>query len=519
MWVDTVYAEDIYVGYRYFETFAKEAAYPFGYGLSYTSFQILPGHVQYDQEKGLSLSAVVTNTGDWAGKETVQIYLKKPEGVLEQPDSVLIGFEKTRELQPDESQVLEFTISVRDLTSYDEERAAYIMEAGVYEVYIGRNVADKTKAAEYKLRQDVIVRQAENRMQPVSDIRVLSRKDCESWKESQSGTRPEAQEPKPERVLGFYPYVLNNEDSQVKDKLTFADVQKEESLLGEYVSGLDLEDLARLAVCSGDGWGMEGTGEAGRLHQLEGQQLPRFIVADGNSGVNLKQPNIGMPSGVTICASFNKELAKEIGRVIGEEAKELEVDLILAPAFNIHRNPLCGRQPEYFSEDPYLSGMMAASYCRGLENTGVGGCYKHLMANNAETSRKRNQSIMSERALREIYFKTFEIALEEYAPVSVMTAYNSVNGVQTSADADLLLGILRQEMKYQGFVMTDWGSYDSVEIEKIAAAGNTWITPGCSDDTFTKPLIKAVEEGHLDIRRLRDNIYYFLKVLLQLNRA
>lgn len=263
---------------------------------------------------------------------------------------------------------------------------------------------------------------------------------------------------------------------------------------------------------------MEGVGEAGRLYQLNGHKLPRFVVADGNSGVNLRQPNIGMPSGVTICASFNKELAAEVGRVIGEEAKELDIDLILAPAFNIHRNPLCGRQPEYFSEDPYLSGMMAAAYCRGLETTGVGGCYKHLMGNNAETSRKRNQSIMTERALREIYFRTFEIALEEYMPVSVMTAYNAVNGAPTSADADLLQGILRQEMKYPGFVMTDWGSYDSVDIAAMAAAGNSWITPGGSDDTFTSKLEAAVQDERLDIRRLRDNIWYFMKALLELQK-
>ena len=232
----------------------------------------------------------------------------------------------------------------------------------------------------------------------------------------------------------------------------------------------------------------------------------------------MKKRNIGFPSGVTLCSSFNKDLMEQVGRVIGEEASELGIDLILAPAFNIHRNPLCGRHPEYFSEDPYLAGKMAGYYCRGLESTGVGGCYKHLMANNAESSRKRNQSVISERAIREIYFKAFEYALEEYEPVSVMTAYNAVNGVFASEDADLLLGLMREENHFQGFFMTDWESYAFADIVSMEAAGNTWITPGSEDETYTAPIVQAVQSGQLRLGRLRENVYYLMKALLKLQK-
>ena len=242
------------------------------------------------------------------------------------------------------------------------------------------------------------------------------------------------------------------------------------------------------------------------------------MVADGNSGVNLKKPNIGMPSGVTICTSFNRELAAQIGAVIGEEAKELGISLILAPALNIHRNPLNGRHPEYFSEDPYLAGQMAGHYCRGLEGTGTGGCYKHLIATTAETSRKRNQSVITERAIREIYFRAFEYALQVHQPVSVMTAYNAVNGIFASEDSDLIQGLLREECGWQGFVMTDWDSYSTADVVKMQKAGNTWITPGSMDDTYNSRIVEAVKKGELEEDRLRENIYHFMKALLRLGQ-
>ena len=243
-----------------------------------------------------------------------------------------------------------------------------------------------------------------------------------------------------------------------------------------------------------------------------------MIVTDGNSGVNLKEGNIGMPSGVTLASSFDKKLMEKVGRVIGEEARELGVQLILAPGMNLHRNPLCGRHPEYFSEDPYLAGVMAGSFCRGLESAGVGGCYKHFLANNAETGRKRNQSILSVRAIRELYFRAFEYALEIHEPVSVMTSYNAVNGLFTSCDPELIEGLLFDECGFEGFVMTDWNSYDSADVAEMAAAGNSWITPGSEDDTYVREIEAAVRDLRLPLGQLQENVLRLMRGLIKLER-
>lgn len=505
VWIDTVYREDIYVGYRYFQTFGKKAAYSFGHGLSYTKFEKCIMEIKYDDKEGLTAEVQVENKGSRAGKEVVMLFVKKPEGDLKQPFRELVAFEKTEMLVPSAVQKLQLSVPDRFMSSYDPQKAAYIMVPGEYCIYLGGDVENAEKVYSFNIREEKLIKKVKNRMVPVQAL-----------EEAESGVKENISALEPLRECGFYPYRFGCENVSVGKKITFADVQADESLLDAYVNGLSIEKLARLAICCGDGWGMEGTGEAGRLAAIDGEELPEMVVADGNSGVNMRIKNIGMPSGVIICASFDRKLAGEIGRVIGEEAKELGIALILAPAFNIHRNPLCGRQPEYFSEDPYLAGKMAAAYCRGLEKTGVGGCYKHLAANNAEASRKRNQSIISERAIREIYGKAFEIALDEYQPVSVMTAYNAINGVPTSADADLLQGLLREEWNFQGFIMTDWGSYDTVDIVEMENAGNTWITPGSSDDAYTSVLCKAAEEGRLDVKRLRENIWYLLRMLLKM---
>ena len=251
------------------------------------------------------------------------------------------------------------------------------------------------------------------------------------------------------------------------------------------------------------------------MYQLHGLDLPRFPVSDGNSGVNLRTKNIGMPSGVTMAAAFDTELIEQIGRVIGEEAKELGIPLILAPAMNLHRNPLCGRQPEYFSEDPYLAGMLAGHYCRGLESAGVGSCIKHLAANNCESARKRNQSIIPERALRELYLRSFQVAMQTHMPASVMTAYNAVNGCHTATDEELLQGFLRQENGFDGMIMTDWDSYTTMDVQDAVDAGNCWMTPGSMDDTYVKPIIDGVESGRVRLDRLRENVAYIIKTMVR----
>ena len=274
-----------------------------------------------------------------------------------------------------------------------------------------------------------------------------------------------------------------------------------------------MEELARLSVCASHGWGMHEKGEAGRIYRLEKYDLPGFTVADGNNGVNIHKPNIGMPCSNTVCASWDMELAYEVGRVIAEEAKENDIQMILAPAMNLHRNPLNGRHPEYFSEDPYLAGMMAGHQSKGLEEHGVSSCIKHVIANNCEAARKRNHSIMTQRALRELYAKAFEVALSVHQPDSLMTAYNAVNGCFTAQDEELIQGIFRKEFGFKGFVMTDWNSYDTADVAASIQAGNCWMTPGSADNTYVEPIVQGVKDGRIDIERLRSNVRYMLRVV------
>ncbi|MGL6201223.1 MAG: glycoside hydrolase family 3 C-terminal domain-containing protein [Lachnospiraceae bacterium] len=510
-YIDTYYEEDIYVGYRYFTTFKKEAAYPFGYGLSYTEFVIEPQKLIYTNDK-LTIKVQVKNIGDCAGKEVVQVYVGKPEHHLEKPEKELAAFEKTNELQPGEMQELLIEIPKHHLTSYSEKQAAYLMESGTYRVYVGNSI-EAPFSGTFELKQEDIVKQVTNLMVPQVDINVLS-------KQAEKETYPTGEQSGVcEGKTTFEPYAKRKfyqaefEAEKPEKEITFDDVRNDLSKADMYTAQLSLEELARVSVCASAGWGMEGIGEAGRIYKLEGGDLPDFPVSDGNSGVNLRIPNIGMPSGVTICSSFNKELSAAVGRVIGEEAKLLEMPMILAPALNIHRNPLNGRHPEYFSEDPYLAGTMAGWYANGLEGAGTGACIKHLVANNCETSRKRNQSVMTERALREIYFKAFEIAMEVHMPASVMTAYNACNGQPTATDPELLQGLLREENGFDGFVMTDWTSYDTADVAAMIEAGNSWITPGSTDDTYTSQIVAGVNEGRIQMARLQKNVSYLIRTL------
>lgn len=509
VYVDTVYEEGIYVGYRYFHTFGVEPAYPFGFGLSYTSFDIKPGEVTFDGK--LRMQITVTNTGSHPGREVVQVYIRKPETLCEAPERELVWFGKTKLLQPGESQVLQVAVEPKNMTVFDTARAAFVMPGGEYIVFAG---SDSTAPQCGSFRADErVIKQVTHLMQPVVEIAELTKHDHNPFpKGLHSGVKTEkCFAPKGERRK----YPAHFEAVNSGRKLTFTDVKADPSLVNAFVSQLSIDELARLSVCGSHGWKVDCRGEAGFMYQLEGLDLPRFPVSDGNSGVNLRTKNIGMPSGATMAATFNAELMEEIGMVIGEEAKELGIPLILAPGMNLHRNPLCGRQPEYFSEDPYLAGVMAGHYCRGLESTGVGSCIKHLAANNCESARKRNQSLIPERALRELYLKSFQVAMETHMPASVMTAYNAINGCHTAADEELLQGFLREENGFDGMIMTDWDSYQTMDVQDAVDAGNCWMTPGSMDDTYVKPIVDGVADGRVRLERLRENVAYIIKTLIR----
>ncbi|GHU92641.1 hypothetical protein FACS189479_02230 [Spirochaetia bacterium] len=489
--VDTYYEEDMYVGYRYFETFNKPVAYPFGFGLSYTGF-LITAELQGTLENP-RIIAQVKNTGSVSGKETVQIYAQISEGKLEQPSKRLVGFSKTKSLDFGKIEELEINIEKNTLASFDTETASWILEKGSYVFYVGNSIKTAAQCGEFVLNEDMVIRKVENLMQPPVKIDTFSKKNSGFPKGLHSGVKKDVNSLEPKSVRRHYPEPKFEGD--------------------DLASTLSVDELARLSVCASHGWGMHEKGEAGRIFRLEKHDIPKFTVADGNNGVNVHKPNIGMPCSNTLCATFNRDLVWQVGRVIAEEAKENDIQMILAPAMNLHRNPLNGRHPEYFSEDPYLTGIIAGHQSKGLEENGVSSCVKHAAANNCETARKRNHSIVSERALRELYLKVFEVSLSVHQCDGMMTGYNALNGVFTAEDEELIQGIFRKEFGFNGFVMTDWSSYDTTDVAASIQAGNCWMTPGTTDDTYVTPIVQGVREGRIDEERLRSNVRHILRVI------
>ncbi len=493
IWIDTVYEEDIYVGYRYFETFDKPVAYPFGHGLSYTTFST-EGKLTDSDIKNVQMEVSVTNTGNSAGKEVLQVYVAIPDGNLEQPSKRLIAFHKTDLLEAGKTETTTLSIPIDNLTSYDEKAHAFILEKGTYIFFLGDSIKQVEPIGSIEVGENRTVKIVGNYMKPPIDFTRLSKFD--------ETTYPQG------KLSGIIP-----DQHSLHHKTDRSHIDEVELLEDPLIDTFSTEELARLSICASSGWGMQDIGVAGRINRLGERNLPYFAVSDGNNGVNINKPNIGMPTSNLICASWNPSLAYEVAKVIAEEARENNVQMILAPAMNLHRNPLCGRQPEYFSEDPLLGGIMAGFHSLGLEENGMASSIKHVCCNGSESSRKRNHSIVSQRALRELYLRTFEVAFSVCKPDSIMTAYNAVNGVQASEDEELLMGIFRHEFGLEGYIMTDWGCYDTADVAKMVQAGVCWITPGSTDDTYVTPILDGIKNGTVDEKRLRNNVKYMYHVI------
>jgi beta-glucosidase len=466
--------------------FQKPVAYPFGFDLSYTNFSI---SARYES---LRVAATVKNIGPVKGMEIVQVYVRIPQGKLEQPIIRLVAFGKSRIPEPGETETLTMEISRKSLASYDSDNVRWIMEKGRYEFLSGNSSQNLMLCGTSVLEDDEILCRVKNRVVPPVHINIMSQKPPAFPNGSCSGVKKGVEELTPKAVRAHY--------AETED-------------VADFVSTLSVEELARLSVCAYSGWTMQEKGEACSVFSLEGRNIPAFIVADENNCVNIQNPNIRMPVSVIVCASFNPDLAYHVGQVIAEEAKENRIQMILAPGMNIHRNPLNGRHSEYFSEDPYLAGIMAGHQSKGLEDSGVSSYLKHIAANNCETSRKRNHSMVKERALREIYLKAFEIALDVHKSDSIMTSYNPLNGVFIGEDEELLLGVFRDEFGFDGWIMTDWSAYDIQDIAAAVRAGNCWMTPGSNDSTYVKPIIDAVAAGTIELSRLRRNVKRILRVV------
>ncbi len=460
------YCEDIYVGYRYFESFAKDKVmYPFGFGLSYTSFSYDYAAAVADGK--VEVKATVTNTGDYKGKAVVQVYYKAPNGKLGNPDRQLIRYAKTKELEKGETQELTLEFPIDLMASYDDLTTfSYILTGGEYQIFAGENVRAAEEILKFDLEEKTVktVRQA---MAPCEAFdRIKRNENGEMVSEAVLTRQYDINERIKEHLTGEQP-------NTVTEKIMLQDVASGKASLDDFIA--QLPDSALTCLIKGEGMNSPrvtgGTGSAfgGVTDELISYGIPAVCCSDGPSGIRMDTGDKAtlIPNGTCLAATWNDALVEEIYDYLGIELRANEIDILLAPGMNIHRNPLNGRNFEYFSEDPYLTGKIAGACTKGLANAGVAGSIKHFACNSQEHRRHMVDSILSERAAREIYLKPFEIAIKEGNATVVMTSYNSVNGEHSSSNYDLATSILRDEWGFDGFVMTDWwGNVGPAGIEE-----------------------------------------------------
>lgn len=500
-----LYEEDIYVGYRYFETFVPEKVqYPFGYGLSYTNFDIAvrkAESIDVGAEKLIRLAVQVKNTGSRAGKEVVQVYSGQPQGLLGKPAKELRAFAKTELLQPGDETGLYLEFPVRAMASYDDSgvtghKSSYVLEAGTYKIYVGNSVrnartADVDGRGGYVVEQLVVVETLEEAMAPVREFSRIRPGTSvgdgiyEIKKEAVPGQTISLRERIEKRLPKTIP--------QTGDKgITLKDVAAGNAGMEEFIAQLSDEELAMIVrgegmsspkVTPGTAAAFGGVGDA-----LIHYEIPIACAADGPSGIRMEGglKATQMPIGTLLASSWNIPMMEALYTLEGQELRSNEVDTLLGPGVNIHRHPLNGRNFEYYSEDPYLTGCFASAAVKGIAKSGCAGTVKHFAGNNQETKRNYSDSVVSERALREIYLKAFEIAVKEGHAMSIMTSYNPVNGHWSASNYDLNTTILRGEWGYQGIVMTDWWAMVNDNVEG-----------GPADKTHTSFMVRAQNDIYM----------------------
>ena len=462
---ENLYAEDLYVGYRYFETFAKEKVlYPFGYGLSYTTFAQSDEKCFFMHDK-LEAEVTVTNTGDMPGKSLVMLFVKAPQGKLGKSARVLIGYKKTKEIKPGNSETVSFKISDETWASYDDSgatgyRFSYLYEAGTYIVYAGDNVRSAYQIGEFNVERDVVIRKVDSALAPIKEFKRIKPKPIGG------GNYIEENEDVPTRT--YEPRVKESQTNVTTYEYTgdfgykLADVYDRRVAMSTFLGQLTDEDLRCLVrgegMCSARVTPGTAAAFGGVSDRLVSFGIPTACVADGPSGIRMDcgTKAFAMPNGTCLASTFDDELNEKLYEWEGIELRKNIIDSLLGPGINIHRNPLNGRNFEYFSEDPYLTGAMAVAMLKGLHSKGVTGTIKHFAANNREFNRNFLNSIVSQRALREIYLKAFEMAVKEAGAYNIMSTYGQINGTYTASNYDLNTTILREEWKFDGVVMTDW---------------------------------------------------------------
>lgn len=526
------YGEDIYVGYRYFETFAKDRVrFPFGFGMSYTSFDITASDFKLDGDK-VTGSVNVKNTGSTPGREVVQIYFSAPQGKLGKPARVLCGFDKTRTLQPGESQTLSFEIPLESVASYDDSgvtghKSAWILEQGGYVFYAGADVRSASEAYSLTL-PETVVRQCKSALGPLTAFKRMVN----------SGGKPEFEDvPLTGEAFPHDHAKLPAEIPQTGDRgIRLADVVNGKNTLEEFTAQLTDYDLS--CIIRGEGMGSPkvtaGTAAAfgGVSDTLTALGIPCACCDDGPSGMRLDcgTKAFSLPNGTLLASTFDRPLMTELFTFMGLEMHTNQVDCLLGPGMNIHRHPLNGRNFEYFSEDPYLTGEMASAELAGLHSTGAEGTIKHFCGNNRETRRHFLDSVISERALREIYLRGFEKAVKKGGAKSVMTTYGQVNGVWTAGNYGLVTGILRDDWGFDGFTMTDWWANinrrgkapDKSDFAAMAMAQNdvymvTADGAACNDNTLDS--LKSGELTRGELQRNAMNILRFLMTTHAMKRV
>lgn len=526
------YGEDIYVGYRYFETFAKDRVrFPFGFGMSYTSFDLTASDFKLDGDK-VTGSVNVKNTGSTPGREVVQIYCSAPQGKLGKPARVLCGFDKTRTLQPGESQTLSFEIPLESVAFYDDSgvtghKSAWILEQGGYVFYAGADVRSASEAYSLTL-PETVVRQCKSALGPLTAFKRMVN----------SGGKPEFEDvPLTGEAFPHDHAKLPAEIPQTGDRgIRLADVVNGKNTLEEFTAQLTDYDLS--CIIRGEGMGSPkvtaGTAAAfgGVSDTLTALGIPCACCDDGPSGMRLDcgTKAFSLPNGTLLASTFDRPLMTELFTFMGLEMHTNQVDCLLGPGMNIHRHPLNGRNFEYFSEDPYLTGEMASAELAGLHSTGAEGTIKHFCGNNRETRRHFLDSVISERALREIYLRGFEKAVKKGGAKSVMTTYGQVNGVWTAGNYGLVTGILHDDWGFDGFTMTDWWANinrrgkapDKSDFAAMAMAQNdvymvTADGAACNDNTLDS--LKSGELTRGELQRNAMNILRFLTTTHAMKRV
>jgi beta-glucosidase len=556
------YKEGIYVGYRYFDTFNITPAYEFGYGKSYTSFDVEPLTVAAD-ENNVSVTVNVTNTGDtYSGKEVVEVYFSAPDGSIEKPYQELAGFAKTDNLAPGESQKLTVTYKTTEMSSYDEAKAAYVMEDGDYIVRVGDSSRNTKVAGVLTLDKDVVTEQLSNQLTLDKNWKDLSKtgKTPYSCKDEAAQIKAAARIALPSAKIKTENNASKIDEKKVTTYLTadaakdykaaenevvetvdavpantkLIDVYDGKVSMESFVASLDDTQLANLAngisgaSTSGDTWGADAnsvTGAAGETSQLYFNSLgiPNTVEADGPAGIRVtaettdKDGNAvynyctAFPIGTLLAQTWNTDLVNRVGKAIGEEMVEIGVTLWLAPGMNIHRDPLCGRNFEYYSEDPALTGYVGSAITAGVQsNKGVGVTIKHYITNNQETNRSAVNTSVSERTLREIYLKGFEMVVKSAQPMAIMSSYNKVNGTYACENFDLLTSVPRGEWGFDGMVMTDWGAGNRAGVDTMMHAGNDLVMPGRTQDRMIAALqgnpVGTTADPNLDKALVRGDI-------------